>query len=159
MRFLYTLPLAFAATSALSFPGSGDTVLLPINSLAFESAVYGVVRRSGGEEQWADLTPSEQAKLVYGTPGANGQLLLANMTLIAPSGAPIVMMERLEGLTKAVDCSAEGDGELSVTWKDEEAYQRALKSWDWVNEKKEMQFLMIMNHDGCGPDNERNAYR
>ncbi|KAF8540240.1 hypothetical protein BDD12DRAFT_735181 [Trichophaea hybrida] len=134
-------------------------VLHPINVVAFESAVNGISRRAVGAEKWVDLTPAEQALLVYGTPGSNGQLLLANMTLIAPSGLPIVMMERLEGLTAAVDCGAEGDGELSVTWKDDEAYKRALKSWDWINEDKELQFLMITNHDGCGPDNERNAYR
>ncbi|KAF8250476.1 hypothetical protein K440DRAFT_164112 [Wilcoxina mikolae CBS 423.85] len=159
MRFLHTLPFAAAVVSAVTFPGSPDMVLRPINVVAFESAVSGISRRAVEAEKWADLTPAEQALLVYGTPGSNGQLLLANMTLIAPSGLPIVMMERLEGLTAAVDCSAEGDGELGVTWKDDEAYKRALKSWDWINEDKELQFLMIMNHDGCGPDNERNAYR
>jgi len=145
-----------AATPAFA----SSRILRPINVLDFESAVSGVpLARRSDSALFAELTPAEQAQLVYGTPGANGQLLLASMTLVAPSGMPIVMMERLEGLTSAVDCSAETDGELAVTWESREVYDQALKEWAWVNEEAALQFLLVVNHDGCGPDAERVAYR
>jgi len=145
-----------AATPAFA----SDRVLFPINTLAFESALSGTpLTRRSDSAQFADLAPAEQAQLVYGSAGANGQLLLANMTLVAPSGMAIVMMERLEGLTSAVDCAGETDGELSVTWNSREAYDQALKQWSWVNEEATLQFLLVVNHDGCGPDAERVAYR
>jgi hypothetical protein len=86
-------------------------------------------------------------------------MLLADMMLKAPKGLSIVMMERLGPLTTGVDCSMEGDGALSVTWKDEQVYQEALKSWSRINENKNSNFLIITNHAGCGPDNQRQAYK
>lgn len=141
------------SNTAFALPGTG--VLQPINVLAFEAAV-GLHRRD--TTRFTDLTPTEQAQLVYGSAAENGNLLLANMTLTAPSGLLIVMLERLEGLTSAVDCYGD-DGELSVTWVDQEAYSSALASWSWVNEDLEAQFLVIVNHEGCGPVGERSAYR
>jgi hypothetical protein len=154
MRWATFFPLAFAAAAS-----AVDSVLYPINPLTFEAALSGqsVTRRSS--DQYADLAPSTQAQLAYGTTGTNGSLLLANMTLTAPSGLPIVMMERLEGLTTAVDCSIVGDGTLSVTWKDNATYYQALQSWNWVNENSTNQFLMVVNSDGCGEDSQRAAYR
>lgn len=87
-----------------------------------------------------------------------GQLLLANMTLYAPEGLPIVLMERFEGLTSAVDCKGD-DGAMSLTFKSKEAYEYALKAWQYINEDEHKQFLLIANHDGCGPDDERQPYK
>jgi hypothetical protein len=155
MRWTAFLPLAFAAAAS-----AADGVLYPINPLALEAALSGnSVSRRSISEQFAALAPSTQAQLAYGTPGANGQLLLANITLTAPDGMPMVMMERLEGLTTAVDCSTVGDGALGVTWKDKETYQEALNSWSWVNENSTNQFLVVVNHEGCGEDAQRAAYR
>lgn len=164
MHFFCYAVLA-AAASAMGLPNSAapGTVLEPINVVAFESAVRGLGRRSDAPANFADLAPAQDAQLVYGMPSRDGQqLLLANITLRAPSGMPIVMMERLEALTSAVDCSAgggNGGNELSVTWTSDEAYAAALRSWEFINEDKELQFLIITNHKGCGPDKQRAAYR
>jgi hypothetical protein len=152
---MYWISLLTLATVA----AASNQILYPINPLTFEAALSGTLTRRSNSEQFADLAPSVQAQLAYGTPGANGQLLLANMTLTAPSGMLIVMMERLEGLTTMVDCSVESDGVLGVTWKDNETYHKALESWGWVNEDATNQFLMVVNHDGCGADAQRAAYR
>lgn len=85
-------------------------------------------------------------------------MLLANMTLYAPDGLPIVMMEKFEGLTSAVDCEGD-DGQMSLTFRSREAYDRAIDSWKYINEDTDLQFLLVANHDGCGPDEERQAYR
>ncbi|KAL8957357.1 MAG: hypothetical protein Q9183_006083, partial [Haloplaca sp. 2 TL-2023] len=116
----------------------------------------GLRRRS--EADFADLDPSSQSQLIYGRPGESGQLLLANMTLYAPDGLPIILMERFEGLTKAVDCKGD-DGAMSLTFKSREAYAYALKTWQYINEDDDKQFLLIANHDGCGPDDERQPYK
>jgi hypothetical protein len=85
-------------------------------------------------------------------------MYLANMTLYAADGLPIVMMEKFERLTSAVDCEGD-DGRLSLTFRSREAYDKAIESWAYINEDTDRQFLMIMNHAGCGPDDERQAYR
>ena len=88
----------------------------------------------------------------------NGQLHFANMTLYAPNGLPIVLLERFEGLTSAVDCKGD-DGSISLTFSSKKAYKYALKIWTYINEDDDKQFLLIANHDGCGPDDERQPYK
>ena len=80
------------------------------------------------------------------------------MTLYAEDGLEIVMMERFEGLTSAVDCQGNGDGKLSLTFSSQNAYEYALKQWAFINDSDNGKFLLITNHDGCGPDNERQPY-
>lgn len=69
----------------------------------------------------------------------------------------MIMMERFEGLTSAVDCKGD-DGFMSLTFNSENAFSYALKTWDFINEAVEKKFLLIANHDGCGPDDERQPY-
>jgi hypothetical protein len=80
------------------------------------------------------------------------------MTLYSPAGLRVVMMEAFEGLTSAVDCKGD-DGELSLTFKSADALAHALKQWSWINEDERAQFIMMANHDGCGPDHQRQAYK
>ena len=87
-----------------------------------------------------------------------GQLLFANMTLYASDGLPIVLMERFEGLTSAVDCKGD-DGSMSLTFKSQQAYRYALQIWGYINEDDDKNFLLIANHDGCGPQDERQPYK
>ena len=79
------------------------------------------------------------------------------MTIYAENGLEIVSMERFEGLTSAVDCKGD-DGQMSLTFSNQNAFQYALQQWAFINEKDDGSFLLIANHDGCGPDNERQPY-
>lgn len=79
------------------------------------------------------------------------------MTLYAEDGRQIVMMERFEGLTKSVDCKGD-DGTMSLTFKSQEAFDYACKTWKYINQAPDKTFLLIANHDGCGPDDERAPY-
>lgn len=79
------------------------------------------------------------------------------MTLFAPDGLQIVTMERFEPLTTKFDCKGD-DGMISLTFKSESAFKYAVKTWAHINESKEKQFLLIANHAGCGPDDERQPY-
>jgi hypothetical protein len=83
--------------------------------------------------------------------------MTGNMTLYAPSGLLLVMMERFEDLTSAVDCQGH-DGELSITWESREAFDHALATWKYINDDEKANFLLITNHDGCGPDHQRQTY-
>ncbi|KAL8991674.1 MAG: hypothetical protein Q9169_007759 [Polycauliona sp. 2 TL-2023] len=158
------LPLAFAlslfpffglaAAPSEVIVGTTASALKPININDFEDAT-GIRRRAA--EDFSHLDPSTQAQLIYGRPGNDGQLLLANMTLFAPDGLQIVMMERFEPLTSAVDCKGD-DGEMSLTFKSQEAFDHAMKTWKFINEDEDERFLLIANHDGCGPDDERQPY-
>ncbi|KAL9595556.1 MAG: hypothetical protein Q9219_006376 [cf. Caloplaca sp. 3 TL-2023] len=129
--------------------------LRPIHLRDYESAL-GIHRRSG--EEFNELHPSDKSQLIWGNAGENGQLLFANMTLYAPDGLPIVMMERFEGLTAGVDCKGD-DGAMSLTFKSRDAYDYAMDVWQYINEDDDKQFLLIANHDGCGPDDERQPYK
>jgi hypothetical protein len=84
--------------------------------------------------------------------------MIANMTLEALEGPLLVTMERFEGLTSEVDCLGH-DGEVSLTFKSREAFQFALQKWSYVNDNDTANFLLVTNHDGCGPENERQVYR
>jgi hypothetical protein len=84
--------------------------------------------------------------------------MAANMTLTALDGSAWVTMERFEDLTSAVDCQGH-DGELSLTFKSRDAFDCALKTWKYINDDDDANFMLITNHDGCGPENERQVYR
>ncbi|MCJ1423465.1 hypothetical protein MMC29_001348 [Sticta canariensis] len=79
------------------------------------------------------------------------------MTLHAPEGLAIVLMEKLDGLTKKLDCNAD-DGFLALTFKSKDAFDQALQKWSFTNQREDKNFIFIANHDGCGPDDERQPY-
>lgn len=79
------------------------------------------------------------------------------MTLYAQDGLEMVMMERFESLTSAVDCHGD-DGTMSLTFSSANAYNAALQEWAHINDSDDGKFLLIANHDGCGPDDERQPY-
>ncbi|KAL8886227.1 MAG: hypothetical protein Q9192_006521, partial [Flavoplaca navasiana] len=143
-----------SATPGDVLVGTSPIALKPIGINDFEIAT-GIHRRAA--EDFSHLDPGTQAQLIYGRPGNDGQLLLANMTLFAPDGLQIVMMERFEPLTSAVDCKGD-DGEMSLTFKSQEIFDHAINTWSFINEAQEQRFLLIANHDGCGPDDERQPY-
>lgn len=129
--------------------------LLPINLDAFHTAV-GIQPRAARDLTRMD--PRKKASLVYGTvPKKDGSIQIANMTLYAPEEKLIVQMEAFEGMTTDVDCAGH-DGELSITFTDKETFEYAVNKWSYLNEDADQEFIIIANHDGCGPENERQAY-
>lgn len=79
------------------------------------------------------------------------------MTLYAPEGLPIVLLERFEELNVSVKCR-DDEGTLSLTFGSRDAFDYARKQWGYVNKADDGQFLFITNKDGCGPDDQRQAY-
>ena len=79
------------------------------------------------------------------------------MTLYAPDGLQMIMMERFEGLTSAVDCNGD-DGSMFLTFNSQQAYDYALQTWSYVNQNDNDKFLLIANHNGCGPNDDRQPY-
>ncbi|KAL9039897.1 MAG: hypothetical protein Q9180_002252 [Flavoplaca navasiana] len=152
---LFTVVCKAKPLLSTSSPVDESINLHPIHLRDYESAI-GLHRRA--EDDFSQLDLRSQEQLIYGRPGEDGQLLFANMTLYAPSGLPIILMERFEGLTSAVDCKGD-DGTMSLTFTSKGAYDYALNIWSRINEKDAEQFLLIANHDGCGPVNERQPYK
>ena len=128
--------------------------LRPISISNYEAAV-GLRRRSS--EDFTNLDLQTQSELIYGSPGDHGQLLLANMTLYAPDGLLMIMMERFEGLTSSVDCNGD-NGTMSLTFNSLNAFNHALQSWSYINDNDDGQFLLIANHEACGPQDQRQPY-
>ena len=69
----------------------------------------------------------------------------------------MVLLEEFDDLTSAVDCKG-AKGTMSLTFKDQDAFKYALRTWNYVNEKDDSKFLVIANHAGCGPDDQRQPY-
>lgn len=128
--------------------------LRPFRISHYEAA-FGIQRRS--YEFHSDLEPKGQVELFWGEGNDDGTLAVANITLTAPAGLPIVLLERFESLTKYVDCNGD-DGHMSLTFKSEDAFQRSLQAWAFVNHGEHHRFMVIANHDGCGRDHQRQPY-
>ena len=69
----------------------------------------------------------------------------------------MIMMERFEGLTSSVDCNGD-KGTMSLTFKSEAAFSYAVQQWNYINSAPSKKFLLIANHDGCSPADERQPY-
>lgn len=133
----------------------GPTVLRPVLLDNFAAAAGLKVRDA---VDFSRLDPAQQARMIFGAPGADGNVVLADMTLYAPDGQLIVMMELFEGFTSSVDCQGD-DGQMSLTFKSKEAFDYAHSKWSFVNDRNDSAFLLIANHDGCGPPEERQPYK
>lgn len=128
--------------------------LLPVHLSNYEH-ITGVQRRSI-DRHW-DTEPQPQAQLVWGLRRAEDSFTVVNMTLQAPPDLPIVLLERFDHMTDHVDCKGD-DGEMSLTFKSEYAFRQASNAWKYINEHDDHRFLLIANHEGCGPGEERQPY-
>lgn len=151
------MPLNFTAFSLILFtiilPVLGQK-LLPVNIQQYEAA-FGLQRRNFDHLQ--DFHPQAQTELIYGLDQDEDKALVANITLQASPGLPLVLLERFEHLTTQVDCRGR-DGHMSLTFISMDAFQQALKAWRYINNHADHQFLVIANHDGCAPEDDRQPY-
>ncbi|KAF8424852.1 hypothetical protein EV426DRAFT_701116 [Tirmania nivea] len=134
--------------------GKGITKLKPVRL----DHIYGV-RRRDTEKDYQRLDLAQEAFMVYAAQEEESKgVMMANMTLFAPGGVPVIMMERFEGLTKAVDCSIDQDGFIGLTLLDRGGFEYAKNAWDWINAADDDEFIMVTDHEGCAPGDERKAY-
>jgi len=135
--------------------GSGITKLKPVRL----DHLHGV-RRRDTEKDYQRLDLAQEAFMVYAAKEEESKgVMMANMTLFAPGGVPVILMERFEGLTKAVDCSIEKDGSIGLTLLDQKGFEYAKQAWDWINAADDDEFIMVTDHEGCAPGDERKAYQ
>lgn len=128
--------------------------LIPVNVRQYEAA-FGLQRRDFDHLQ--DFHPQAQTELIYGLDQAEDRTLVANITLQESPGLPIVLLERFEHLTADVDCRGRS-GHMSLRFTSEDTFQQALKAWRYINDHVDHQFLLIANHNGCAPDDDRQPY-
>ena len=128
--------------------------LLPIN-IGHHEATFEIQRRH--LDYLTDFEPQAQAELVYGHHTSEDSIFVTNITVEAPSGLPIVLMERFDDHTESVDCNG-NDGHMSLTYKTEDAFRRAVQAWSYVNNHVDHRFMLIANHDDCSPYHDRQAY-
>lgn len=139
--------------SIVTLPAFGQK-LLPVSVQRYEAA-FGLRRRDFDHLQ--DFYPQAHTELVYGLDQGADQTLVANITLQQNPGLPIVLLERFEHLTADVDCRGRS-GHISLTFTSENTFQQALKAWRYINDHVNHQFLLIANHDGCAPEDDRQPY-
>ena len=148
------IPLAKYCVATLPFLFPTFAIILQPLSINHYEAILGIQRRSISPH--FDLEPQTQVELFYGQGDDDEALAVANITLNAPPGLPILLLERFEPLTQYIDCNGD-DGHMSLTFKSEDAFKRALEAWSFVNNGIQ-RFMVIANHDGCGPKYQRQIY-
>ena len=158
-------------------PSQPGTTLHPIKPADYEASM-GIERRASND--LSTINPRNYTYLMYGnTKGTSSasyisllinikppnerpsdtsqQLVLANLTLHAQDGLPIVALEHFEHLTDDVDCRGD-EGRLDLTFGSKDAFEYARVQWAFVNKGVEGRFLLVVNEEGCGGVGERQAY-
>ena len=135
--------------------GTGPAILKPVRW----DGLHKVNKREI-EQDYSRFDLSPEAQMIYPAEAADGTgIMMANMTLFAPNGHPIVLMERFEGLTTAVDCSIVGDGFIGLMLRDQKGYDHAREAWDRINHGDDDEFILITDHEECSPGDGRKAYQ
>ena len=76
------------------------------------------------------------------------------MTVFGVGNERIVSMERFKPMLKSVEC-----GEKTVLeFESREDFEYAIRAWDWINEDETHSFILVADHPGCGPDDERQPF-
>jgi hypothetical protein len=84
MLKLFNILLVVAAAMAIGINGSDNVnILYLINVLTFEAAIGLQHRNNGPDTVYSSLTPSKEARLIFGASGLKGKRLLADMKLKA----------------------------------------------------------------------------
>jgi hypothetical protein len=78
---------------------------------------------------------------------------VVNLTGIAQQGERYLSQERFGDSMSAVDCT---DGAIKFTFRDQEAFEKAEESWNWVNQGNRT-VTIVLNADTCGNE-ERKPY-
>ena len=128
--------------------------LLPVRIRQYEAA-FGLERRDF--DRLRDFHPQAQLELTYGLDQGEDKTLVANITLQEMPGLPLVLLERFEHLTTNVDCRGKS-GHISLTFTSGDTFQQAHQAWRYINDHVDHQFLLIANHDGCAPEDDRQPY-
>lgn len=127
--------------------------LFPYHIEHYEAA-KGIQRRN--LDRW-DLNPQQRVDLMYGRRHDEKVATIANISVEAPDGLPIVLLEKFEPLTRNIDCNGY-DGHISLTFQSEDAFKWALDAWGYINQQDDHRFVVIANHHGCGAGDDRQAY-
>jgi hypothetical protein len=53
---------------------------------------------------------------------------------------------------------AECDKDIVLVFKSKESFEYATKAWGWVNDEETHKFILIANHGGCAPEDQRQGY-
>jgi hypothetical protein len=84
MLQLFNILPVVAAAMAMGITGSENvTILHPINVLIFEAVIGLRCHNNGPDTVYSSLTPSKEARLIFGASGLKGEMLLAEMKLKA----------------------------------------------------------------------------
>lgn len=82
------------------------------------------------------------------------EFTFANMTVFSGGTERIVSMERFRPMLKSVQC-----GEKTILeFESREDFEYAIRAWDWVNEDETRSFILVADHPGCGPGDERQPF-
>lgn len=135
-----------------------ESLLVALSIDAFDSA-RGLQPRDLTDLSRLDL--ENTAQMAWGRAGANdSSMVIANMTLSAPSNQPLLLTEKFSTLTTATSCTA--NETISVTLGSEHAFAYALDAWvGQVNGSGAPQkpFILITNNAGCGDVDQRAVFK
>ncbi len=80
--------------------------------------------------------------------GADDGSKVANLTVdCSGDNENILSMEKFDGMVTSVQCT---NGSISMTFNDDENFQYAQRTWDWVNGADNHSFVMVAGPGNCG---------
>lgn len=103
-----------------------------------------------------DLHLQNTESFLWAAPSGD-ELIYANFTLFYPESTEhILATERFANKLKTVNCGQNKD--LTIEFNDQASLEEAKAEWNWVNRNTKNTFVLVTNHKGCSPDEERVPY-
>jgi hypothetical protein len=105
---------------------------------AIEDGFAGAAEKNHVTDSLLDADSTDEAK----------RNPIVNMTGIAEVGQRYLSQERFGDSVSAIDCT---DDAIKFTFRNQEAFERAEESWNWVNEG-DRTITFVLSADTCGND-------
>ncbi|KAF2871420.1 hypothetical protein BDV95DRAFT_668071 [Massariosphaeria phaeospora] len=84
------------------------------------------------------------------------EVTVANLTVYMPDDSEnIVNMENFESMLGSVECS---ESSISMTFQDNAAFTYAQRVWEWVDQKENNSFVMVVPAGQCGNGTSRRPF-
>ncbi|KAL6854741.1 hypothetical protein ACO1O0_005866 [Amphichorda felina] len=119
-----------------SKPRSGATTVSTSSKVAVPQSSYGL--RKDGVFYWG---------------GESGTMAELRVNMHGEQEA-LIDMEQFDDLVESLDCP-QGDGKLSIRFKDQADFDSAADVWNWVNQEPDHHFVLLVGEGDCGWNDDR----
>ncbi|KAH8683171.1 hypothetical protein BGZ60DRAFT_368172, partial [Tricladium varicosporioides] len=145
MQLLPTLFIAGSlwSTAHAAINAAGNYILEPVSI-----SDLGHTRRDISQ---VDL--QNQTSLFWSHALGDGSIFM-NVTVNTGENEMVLSTEHFHNALKSVTCT----DSLSLAFNSQDAYEKAITDWNWVNFNEQRTFIMIVNYGGCNAESGRQPW-